>query len=74
MDKIYIIPGLGENCDESQYKDLIAKIRPKNKIIVPINPDWYPDWYIELLAMNGRARVDVCTALIIETMTAKINI
>jgi len=39
--KIYLIPGLGENCNEKQYKKLIQKLNENNHKVIEINPNWY---------------------------------
>ncbi len=41
MKIIYIIPGLGEDCNLSRYKKLIDTFQKKGYFVKPINPDWY---------------------------------
>jgi alpha/beta superfamily hydrolase len=38
---IYIIPGLGERCDESQYQDLAQALEKKGYRVHQVNPNWY---------------------------------
>jgi hypothetical protein len=38
---IYIIPGLGERCDESQYQDLAQALEKKGYSVHQVNPNWY---------------------------------
>ena len=40
-NKIYIIPGLGENCNLVRYKNLAISLSKKGYDIAPVNPDWY---------------------------------
>ena len=39
--KIYIIPGLGENCSLIRYKTLGETLKSKGYNVVYINPNWY---------------------------------
>lgn len=39
--KIYLIPGMGENCKMVRYKKLAEALTLKGFEVVPINPDWY---------------------------------
>lgn len=41
MQKIYIIPGLGENCNLKRYISLKMKLEEKGFSVISINPDWY---------------------------------
>ena len=41
MKKIYIIPGLGENCNAARYKVLIKALKAQGYAVKPVNPDWY---------------------------------
>lgn len=38
---IYIIPGLGENCDLMRYKFLATTLKDRGYIVQCVNPDWY---------------------------------
>jgi esterase/lipase len=38
---IYVIPGLGENCNAVRYKKLAAALQEKGYKVNCINPDWY---------------------------------
>lgn len=40
-DKIYIIPGLGENCNLVRYKNLANSLSKKGYSVISVNPDWY---------------------------------
>lgn len=41
MKKIYLIPGLGENCNLIRYKKLAVALKKKGYVVIGINPDWY---------------------------------
>jgi len=38
---IYIIPGLGENCNLIRYKMLSEALKNKGYEVIPVNPNWY---------------------------------
>jgi alpha-beta hydrolase superfamily lysophospholipase len=38
---VYIIPGLGEHCDEVRYKNLAKSLEKVGYNVKKINPDWY---------------------------------
>lgn len=40
-NKVYIIPGLGENCDLIRYKYLANLLLQKKYEVVLVNPNWY---------------------------------
>jgi esterase/lipase len=41
MNKIYLIPGLGENCNLLRYKKLKEVLKKDGYNVVCVNPDWY---------------------------------
>jgi alpha/beta superfamily hydrolase len=41
MKIIYIIPGLGEDCNLARYKKLTEVMQTKGYSVKSINPDWY---------------------------------
>ncbi len=38
---IYIIPGLGENCNLLRYRKLSNTLKTKGYSVIQVNPDWY---------------------------------
>lgn len=38
---MYIIPALGESCDEKPYQKLSEALLVKGYTVKPVNPDWY---------------------------------
>ena len=40
MKKIYIIPGLGEDCNLTRYRSLIKVFQAKGCKVIPVNPNW----------------------------------
>jgi len=40
-NKIYIIPGLGENCNLVRYKALSKALQNKGYTVINVNPNWY---------------------------------
>lgn len=41
MKNIYIIPGLGENCNLQRYQQLTKRLEEKGFNVIQINPNWY---------------------------------
>ena len=41
MNKIYLIPGLGEHCGLLRYKKLTEVLKKDGYQVVCVNPDWY---------------------------------
>lgn len=39
--KIYLVPGMGENCKMVSYKKLAEAFVLKGYQVIPVNPDWY---------------------------------
>lgn len=52
---IYIIPALGESCDEKPYQELSKAILIKGYVVKLVNPDWYAPLTTQLFKVEKTA-------------------
>ncbi len=54
---IYLIPALGETCDELPYKKLSAGLEKKGYNVILVNPDWYEPITGQIFPVEKSAKI-----------------